>query len=165
MATKPKVVESEPKTFTSILDTPMSEISRPKPAPHGSYLAMVKGLPRYDKSTKKGTPFSEYSMQLLEALDDVDGDALQVWLTRKDGTIVPLQEKMMKLTFYHTPDALWRLVKFLKDLGLEPEDEEISIGDMEQQTPGRQCIVHVKHTPSDDGEAMFGNIDKTGPAE
>ena len=164
MATKPKAVESEPKTFTSILDTPMSEISRPKPAPHGSYLGMVVGLPRYDKSTKKGTPFSEYAIRLLEALDDVDADALQEWLTKGDGTIVPLNSKMMKLTFYHTPDALWRLVKFLKDLGLEAEGDE-SVGDMEQQTPGRQCIVHIKHTPSDDGEVMFGNIDKTGPAD
>jgi hypothetical protein len=158
-----KAQKEEVKSFASILDTPMSDISRPKPAPHGSYLAMVKGLPRYDKSTKKGTPFSEYTMQLLEALDDVDADALTEWLTKPDGTVVPLREKSMRLTFYHTADSLWRLGKFLKDLGLG--DEEGSIGDVEQQTPGRQCIVHVKHSPSDDGETMFANIDKTGPAD
>jgi hypothetical protein len=126
---------------------------------------MVKGLPRYDKSTKKGTPFSEYTIQLLEALDDVDGDALKEWLTKGDGVVQPLREKSMRLTFYHTPDSLWRLEKFLKDLGLEPEDDDESIGDVEQKTPGRQCVVHVKHSPSDDGETMFANIDKTGPAD
>lgn len=157
--------KDEPKTFASILDTPASQVTRPKPAPHGSYLSMTKGLPRYDKSTKKGTPFSEYTMQLLEALDDVDEDALTEYLTKGDGTIVPLREKSMRLTFYHTPDALWRLVKFLKDLGLEAEDDETSISDLEQQSPGRQCVIHVKHSPSDDGETMFANIDKTGAAE
>jgi hypothetical protein len=126
---------------------------------------MTKGLPRYDKSTKKGTPFSEYTIQLLEALDDVDEDALKEWLTKGDGSVVPLREKSMRLTFYHTPDSLWRLEKFLKDLGLEPEDEDESIGDVEQKTPGRQCVIHVKHSPSDDGETMFANIDKTGPAD
>jgi hypothetical protein len=162
MAKKDK---DEPKTFTSLLDTPMSQISRPKPAPHGSYLGMTKGLPRYDKSTKKGTPFSEYTIQLLEALDDVDEDALKEWLTKPDGTVVPLKDKTMRLTFYHTPDSLWRLEKFLKDLGLEAEDDDESIGDVEQKTPGRQCVIHVKHSPSDDGETMFANIDKTGPAD
>jgi hypothetical protein len=157
--------KEEPKTFASLLDTPFSQISRPKPAPHGSYLAMVKGLPRYDKSTKKGTPFSEYTLQLLEALDDVDEDALKEWLTKGDGSVVPLKDKTMRLTFYHTPDALWRLEKFLKDLGLDAEDDDESIGDVEQKTPGRQCVIHVKHSPSDDGETMFANIDKTGPAD
>ncbi len=160
-----KAHKEEPKTFSSILDTPMSQIARPKPAPHGSYLGMVRGLPRYDKSTKKGTPFSEYTIQLLEALDDVDEESLNVYLTKGDGTVVPLKDKTMRLTFYHTPDALWRLEKFLKDLGLEPEDDDESIGDVEQKTPGRQLIIHVKHSPSDDGETMFANIDKTGPAD
>ena len=99
---------------------------------------MVKGLPRYDKSTKKGTPFSEYTIQLLEALDDVEADALKTWLTRGDGEVQPLREKTMRLTFYHTPDSLWRLEKFLKDLGLKPEDDDERIGDVEQKTPGRQ---------------------------
>jgi hypothetical protein len=153
------------KSFASLLDTPFAQISRPKPAPHGTYLAMVKGLPRYDKSTKKGTPFSEYTMQLLESQDDVDSDALTEWLTKGNGESVPLHDKTMRLTFYHTPDSLWRLEKFLKDLGLEAEDDDQSIGDVEQMTPGRQCYVHVKHSPSDDGETMFANIDKTGPVD
>ena len=154
-----------PKSFSSILDTPFSQISRPKPQPHGTFLAMVKGLPRYDKSTKKGTPFSEYTMQLLEAQDDVDEDALKEYLTKGNGTNVPLREKTIRITFYHTPDSLWRLEKFLKDLGLEAEDDDESIGDVEQKTPGRQCYIHVKHSPSDDGETMYASVDKTGPVD
>ena len=71
---------------------------------------------------------------------------LKEWLTKADGTVVALKDKTMRLTFYHTPDALWRLEKFLKDLGLEAEDDDQSIGDVEQMTPGRQVIIHVKHS-------------------
>jgi hypothetical protein len=151
--------------FSSILDTPATEVTRPKPIPQGTYLGMTKGLPRYDRSTKKGTPFSEYTIQLLEAQKDVDEDALREALTKGNGEIIPLRERSLRLTFYHTPDALWRLVKFLKDLGLEAEDDKVSVGDLEQESPGRQVYVHVKHTPSDDGETMFANIDKTAPVD
>ncbi len=106
--------------FESILDTPASEVSRPKPVPQGTYLSMTKGLPRYDKSSKKGTPFSEYTIQLLEAQSDVDEEALNEALTKGNGDVVPLRDRSIRLTFYHTPDSLWRLVKFLKDLGLDP---------------------------------------------
>lgn len=168
MAKRPLEVPEEDdnrKAFTSILDTPAMEIARPKPAPHGTYAAVVKGLPVYGKSTKKGTPYSEYTLQFLEAMDDVDQEALQDWLKKGDGTVVPITTKSIRITFYHTPDALWRLVKFLKDLGLEAEDDTTSVGDLEQLSPGHQCLIHIKHTPSDDGEAMYANVDKTAPYE
>jgi hypothetical protein len=101
----------------------------------------------------------------MEAQKDVDEDALNEALTKGNGDIVALRERSLRLTFYHTPDALWRLVKFLKDLGLEAEDDKVSVGDLEQESPGRQVYVHVKHTPSDDGETMFANIDKTAPVD
>ena len=60
-------------TFESILDRPSAEIDRTvKPLPVGSYVAIVQGQPRIDKSSKKQTEFSEYTMKLLEAKDDVD---------------------------------------------------------------------------------------------
>lgn len=155
--------KSTKPNFESILDMPASEVSRPKPMPQGTYLGMTKGLPRYDKSTKKGTAFSEYTAQYLEAQSDVDPEALEEALTQANGDIVPLRERSQRITFYHTPGALWRLVKFLKDLGLEDEDGKTSIGELEQQSPGRQFYFHIKHTPSDDGETMFANIDKTAP--
>jgi hypothetical protein len=49
--------QKEAKTFASLLDTPMSQISRPKPAPHGSYLSMVKVFLATEVN-QEGTPFS-----------------------------------------------------------------------------------------------------------
>jgi hypothetical protein len=161
---KDKDKHKDTPSFESILDTPASEVTRPKPIPQGTYLGMVKGLPRYDKSAKKGTPYSEYVIQLIEAQDDVDDDALGEALTKGNGDIIPLRDRSQRITFYHTPDALWRLVKFLKDLGLEAEDG-VTVGQLEEQAPGRQLYLHIKHTPSDDGETMYATIDKTAPVD
>jgi hypothetical protein len=151
--------------FSDILDTPSTEISRPKVLPQGTYLWMVKGLPRIDKSTRKGTEFSEYTSQCLEASDDVDPDALKACLTKPSGEVTPLRERSIRVTHYHVEGySLYRLKMFLLDLGIDEEDEDgnpRSIRDMMQDVPGRQFWGHVKHTPSDDGEMIFANIDKT----
>lgn len=150
--------------FADILDTPATEIARPKPLPQGTYLWMVKGLPRLDKSTRKGTEYSEYTLQCMEASDDVDEDALRASLTKASGEVVPLRERSIRATFYHTDDALYRLKKFLIDLDIDEQDEDgkpRKIREMMQDVPGRQVWGHVKHSPSDDGEMIFANIDKT----
>ena len=63
--------------FASILDEAPTEISRPKPLPVGTYLCVVQGQPVYDKSNKKGTPFVEFLLRVIAAMDDVDPDDLQ----------------------------------------------------------------------------------------
>jgi hypothetical protein len=154
--------------FSDILDTPASEIARPKPLPQGTYLWMVKGLPRLDKSARKGTEFSEYTLQCLEASDDVDSDALKAALTKGSGEIIPLRDRSIRVTFYHTEDALFRLKKFLGDLGIDDSDEDDeprTLKQMMQEVPGRQVWGHVKHTPSDDGESLYANIDKTAKVQ
>lgn len=170
MATKPqRQTDTQDKpSFSSVLDIPSSEVSRPKPMPQGTYLCLVKGLPRIDKSTKKGTEFSEYILQIMEACDDVDQEALQESLTKGGGDIVSIRERSLRATYYHTEDSRWRLKKFLNDLGIEEQDEkgnELTLWDRMQMVPGRQVYAHVKHTPSDDGETMYANIDKTAPVE
>lgn len=149
--------------FADILDTPSTEISRPKPLPQGTYLWMVKGLPRLDKSTRKGTEFSEYICQCLEASDDVDEDALKASLTKASGDVIPLRDRTIRVTFYHTEDALYRLKKFLDDLDIEELDggKPRKMRERMQDVPGRQFWGHLKHTPSEDGEMIFANIDKT----
>lgn len=150
--------------FSDILDTPSNEITAPKPLPQGTYLWMVKGLPRIDKSTRKGTEFSEYTCQPLEASDDVDEEALKQNLTKANGDVMPLRDRSSRLTFYHTPEAMYRLKKFLDDLDIEDRDEDGKIRTIRarmQDVVGRQFWGHLKHTPSEDGETVWGNIDKT----
>jgi hypothetical protein len=53
--------------FASILDEAPTEIDRPKPIPTGTYLCRVQGTPTYDKSSKKGTPFVQFTLKPISA--------------------------------------------------------------------------------------------------
>lgn len=150
--------------FESVLDTPSTEVSRPRPLPQGTYLCIVTALPRIDKSTQKGTEFSEYTLKTLEAADDVDEDELKLALTKGNGDVMPLSDRSVRVTFYHTEDSLYRLKKFLNDLQIDGEDDDgnvRTIGQMMQDVPNRQVYAHIKHAPSPDGETIYANVDKT----
>lgn len=140
--------------FGALLNKKMSEVERPKPYPVGTYLCVVQGLPRFDKSTKKGTEFSEYQLKPLQALDDVDaGDLAEM------GGL----ERVIKATYYHTEGAIWRLKEFLQAcLG---EDEDISLEEAIEKTPNCQVLVTIKHESSQDGETIYGVVDKVTRVE
>jgi hypothetical protein len=169
MPTKPQLRSSTASPdFVSVLDTPSNEVSRPKPLAQGTYVWQVHGLPRIDKSTKKGTEFSEYTCQALEACEDVDGDELKYSLTKPSGEMIALKDRSQRITFYHTEDAVWRLKKFLDDLQVPEEDDEGKVRSLRQRmqdVPGKIFYGHIKHSPSDDGETMYANIDKTAKYE
>jgi hypothetical protein len=143
--------------FGAILDTPSQEIERPKPLPQGTYTCVVNGLPRMDKSAKKGTEFVEFNLNILAAGEDVDEDAL--------GEMGGIAGKSTRVTFYLTESSVWRLKKFLvDDLGIEEEDD-LTLRGMISMAPGRQVLAHIKHTPSDDGTSVFANVASTAPVE
>ena len=50
---------------------------------------MVKAPLRFDVSPNKGTPFVEFTLQLMEASDDVDSEALKDALTKPSGETIP----------------------------------------------------------------------------
>lgn len=137
--------------FGSILDRPTADIERPKPLPPGTYTCVVKGLPRYDKSAKKGTEFVEFLLQPLAAADDVDDKAL----TAMGG----FANKTIRATFYLTEDSVWRLKKFLVD-DLEIADEG-SLRPMIEQAAGRRVNANIRNVPSNDGQSLFAELAST----
>lgn len=147
------------QSFASILDQPASSSERPPLIPVGSYVCAIKGLPRRDKSSKKGTEFIEYTIQPVSAVDGtVDSDELQA-LGHLSSITFP------KLTFYFTEKSAYRHKEFLRDdLGMEFEDDD-SHWSLAQQAPGNQFIAQIKHRPSDDGKSMFADIAGTAPVE
>jgi len=149
-------------TFGSILDTPASDVERPKPLPAGTYHCVVDGQPRMDKTTKKGTEFVEFSLKPMQALDDVNEDDLKASLTSADGSIKPLADKRIRATYYLTPDSLYRLKDFLiNDLGIEEGKKKIRqlIGEAQN----RQVLAAIKLVPSEDGTMLYANLAKTAP--
>jgi len=151
MATRPN--------FGSLLDKAPSEIERPKPGPEGSYLWVVQGLPRQDKSSKKQTEFVEFTLKCVQAGDDVDPEALAAYLTMPDGTKKPLGDFTQKATFYLTDNSLWRLKSFLEACGLDVDQAE-SLRQCIEETPNCQVVGYVKHEASSDGESLFARVDK-----
>lgn len=149
--------------FSDILDKPATEIDRPKPLPIGTYVWMVNGLPKYDKSKEKQTPYYEFEIKCMSALDDVDEEALQEWATKADGTSRALNDFVTRLTFYITPDSVYRLQDFLGHLGIDGDGK--SIRQCIDETPNCQFVANIVHNPSKDGSSIYANIGKTAPVE
>lgn len=150
-------------SFEDILDKPATQIDRPKALPIGSYIWTIQGLPRVDKSAKKGTPFYEFTLKCAGALDDVDEEALAEWAKKSDGTSRVLTEFTTKLTFYITEESLYRLQEFLQHCGLEGDDK--TTRQLIDETPNCQFVGYITHQTSQDGTNTFANISRTAPVE
>ena len=51
--------------FGSVLDMPASDAERPPTLPRGYYVVVVQSY-REDKSSQKQTPFTEYTLKVIE---------------------------------------------------------------------------------------------------
>ncbi len=142
-------------TFGSILDKPSKSIDKPKPLPTGSYVCIIKGLPRQDVSSKKKTEFVEFNLEIVQPLQDVSEESIEAI----PGGVVG---KSIRATFYLTEDALWRLKKFLSE-DLEIEEGDRSLRAMLSETMGKQVVASVRHRPSDDGRDVFAELAGTAP--
>jgi hypothetical protein len=149
--------------FAGILNRQSGDVERPKPLPIGEYTFKVKGLPNFDKSAKKGTPYVEFTCVPIAPMDSVDADDLQESLTRKSG-VKQLSDMVQKLTFYLTEDALWRLKEFLLN-DLQIEEGEKTLQAMIEEAPNSEFIGTIKHAPTNDGKGVFANIGSTAPVE
>jgi hypothetical protein len=144
-------------SFSDILKTRSSEVERPSPMPVGEYVCAIQGQPRQDKSKQKQTPFVEFTYKVLEAMDSVDTDALDEWLTNKKGEKKKLSEVTIKDTYYLTEGSLWRLTDMLKACGLDTDGDQ-SIGQLIEEAPGNQLIVTIRHESSQDGTTVFARV-------
>jgi hypothetical protein len=145
-------------TFQDILNKPASSIEPPKLFPIGTYLWLVEGQPRFDKSKQKQTDFVEFTCRCLQPGPDVDAAAAaEANVTGKTRT----------MTFYLTEDAVFRLSNkdgtgFLNHLDV---DTDKPLGQAISEAPGRQfwgTITHRSNTNPQTGEVrIFAEISST----
>jgi|SRR5262245_7054574 len=150
--------------FSSVLDRPSTSAEPPKVLPVGSYICVVGKDVRIDTNKKTGNEFSEYTLHVQSALEDVDEELLDEALTKASGEKTPLQNKTIRATFWHTEDSLYRLKDFCDHCGVPRKDEDgevLSHRDRMQLLPNRIVGISLKHTPSEDGERIFAGIKKT----
>ena len=151
-------------TFESVLDMPVEMAERPKPLPRGSYLTVVVGQPRLDKSSKKQTDFAEFTHQILEPLEDVDEDEWGEFLQSPDGGRKNVSDITIRNTYYLTPSSAFRLREFLTHCGVE-EEKGKAFSQAIAETTGCQVGIHVKHEAWENGGGFSARIDRTIPAE
>lgn len=141
--------------FSDLLNTSADEVERPKPLPTGSYLCVVKGLPEHGQSSQKKTPFLKFLLQPMQALEDVDTEALE--------EMGGLENKTIPATYYITEDAMWRLKKFYEDCGIEISGK--TMGAIAEETVNKSVIGVIRHEASQDGTAVFARLADTALAE
>ncbi len=144
-------------SFSDILNTKASDVERPAAMPVGDYVVVVTGQPRQDKSAKKQTPFVEFTYKILEAMESVDEEQLDDWLTNKKGEKKKLTEVTIKDTYYLTENSLWRLTDMLKAAGLDTESD-MSLGQLIEEAPGNQLIVTMRHESFQDGTGVSAKV-------
>lgn len=152
------------RSFESILDTPVADVERPAPMPAGTYDVIVRGQYEEGQSSQKKTPFVRFTYVFQAAGEDVDEDQLREILTDKDGNARPLSEKIIKDTYYTTPEALFRLTKVLEDMGIEDLDNK-TIRQALSETPNSTLRIKVGHRSSEDGENVFAEVKSTMKAD
>lgn len=151
-------------SFSDILKTKANEVERPSPMPVGDYIVAVTGQPRQDKSAKKQTPFVEFTYKVLEAMDSVDTDQLDEWLTNSKGEKKKLTEVTIKDTYYLVEKALYRLTDMLVACGVAEKDEEgnvtsdMSLAQLIEETPGTQLIITMRHESFQDGSGVNAKV-------
>jgi hypothetical protein len=141
--------------FSSILDKPVTEVKRPKPIPVGTYLCIVDGIPKFDKTkNENATDTVEFNLKPVTPQPDVDQAALAEALDGKS-----LSEVNLRANFFLTEKAVYRLDEFLyENLGIEfgiARKEAIS------RAPGNQVLAYVVHANSKDGKATYANVGST----
>lgn len=153
------------RSFASILSRPSNEIDRTvKQLPVGHYRAIVQGQPRYDKSSKKQTPFVEFQMKILEVIE-ADEEALDEYLTSADGKKKKITDCTINNVYYLTEAAAGMVLRFLDDLDGLDEEEALEVKDTLEQriseAPGKSCIITIRHEPRQSGDGMIARIGGT----
>lgn len=123
--------------FDALLDMNAADVKRPPALPQGTYLAQIVQNEGIAFSEKKKTPFTRYNVVPIQGLEDVDGAAL-------DG--IDLSKKKLRLDFYLTEDALWRLTDFFVKCGLVTEGQTSRA--LIPQAVGCTVKIYVIQTPN-----------------
>lgn len=142
--------------FASILDEAPTEIERPKPLPVGTYVCVVAGQPVYDKSSKKSTPFVQFTLRPIAAGEDVDADELAE-MGGFDG-------KTIRATYYLTEDAVFRLDEFHQHCGIDITNAA-SRRQRNEEVVNAQVNAVIRHRMSEDGQQVFAELARTAAAE
>ena len=130
-----------PPDWERLLGKDLEQIERPKPLPVGTYTMQVESH-RFDESSKKKTPFVEFTFICIGADSDVDSEQL--------AEIKDLSKRKFREAFYLTEAAEYRLKEFLEMAGVSVGGGR-TFADALPDTTGATVKAYFRQTPTDDG--------------
>lgn len=125
--------------FAELLDQDVSSIKEPEPTPPGNYTFMVGDMTT-GESSQKGTPYVQFECSITAPSDDVD-------LSNTEGGFEAIAGRKMRISFYLTEGALFRLRNFIDACGIDTEKGG-SLGDLLPQVQGASFLGTVTQKPS-----------------
>ena len=156
-------IELVKPNFASIMDESPDHVEVPKARPVGPYIFVV-GDPVRGKSKQKGTPYTEFPLRAIAALDGVDPDALE-----EAGGIDGFKTR---ITFYETEEAIYRLDAFHEHCGIDLATDKNSRRMRCDMVINAQVIGIVEHEyPKDENgnpdltKEPYVRVNRTAPAE
>ena len=124
----------------SLLETSADSIEPPKALPAGTYVLQI-GQHSFGESSQKKTPYVEYSAVPVDHDEDVDTEELEEFQNWR--------EKNLRLRFYLSPAALFRVKQFLEIVGLDTSGK--SLKELIPQAQGAQIKGYVSVQVMTDG--------------
>lgn len=142
--------------FMEALDSnkKVSDIKDVPPIPVGTYLVMVAGHAERTKSTQKGTDGLAFRFKFIQPRDDVDPQSLKTFLEASEKN---LSDHEMTFTIWESPYAEQNFRDLIKNLGV---NDNLGMKQACAEVPGAQCLAHIRHRPSQDGQRLMADIDR-----
>lgn len=133
-----------------ILSRPSAEIKSKPPKPVGTYHCMVQGPFEIKTVGQKQTTVHDYTYKILAPMEDVDAQQ-----AAEQGVV----GQTIRDRFFITEAAVFMLKEALVDaMGIDDNNGQKSLKEMESEAPGKQLLVTLKHRSSEDGKRVFEEV-------
>lgn len=136
---KAKHLMTEALNWNDLADTKLGDVERPPLKPAGHYVALITGRAEQGSSSKKGTLFLKFPINVTEPTSDVDAEELA------NAGGCPFKSNV---TFYITPDAMWRFTEFAKAMGASDDSNILESAEWLAGC-GEPFVVSARHEPNE----------------
>lgn len=137
-------------SFEEILNRPSTENKAPPAYPAGTYHCLIDGRATPGKSSQKGTDLLQFKFKILAPKEDVDA---------QQAAEQQIVGKIITADYYITDGAAYRCQEMLEHAGCNPEGSNLKR--MLDEAPGKQLLVKLKHSVSQDGKRTFHQVEST----
>lgn len=142
--------------FGDLASVKGNTVEKPKNLPDGHYSVIITG-PFKEHKAKTGNFAMRYPLKIVEALSDVDAEALQ-----DEGCQKALQRDY-SVDFWMSPDARWRFTEFCKAMGIDDQQDLLSMGEELVASNTPFMMQGKNEADSNDPTKVFFRLDNPAP--